>query len=188
MAVAFIALLVALGGTSYAATKLAKDSVGSRELKRNAVTRVDIKNGAVTGAKIANGSITGADLKMAALGQIPAAVKAANADNAGHAGSAGAVDKVTYRGVAASVGAAGLENPTDLSSTITTTASASAGCDPGQVVVGGGVKVDDPDSLATHDSYPDSARAWTATVGNDDPTAAHSFSVFAICVAAGTIG
>jgi hypothetical protein len=187
MAVAFIALLVALGGTSYAATKLAKDSVGSRELKRNAVTRVDIKNGAVTGAKIANGSITGADLKMAALGQIPAAVKAATADNAtnaGHAGSAGAVDKVTYRGVNAPVGAAGLEPD---GSTITTTASASAGCDPGQVVVGGGVKVDDPDSLATHDSYPDSARAWTATVGNDDP-APHTFTVFAICVTAGTIG
>jgi hypothetical protein len=187
MAVAFVALMVALGGSSYAATKLAANSVGSRELKRNAVNSVDIKSGAVTSAKIANGSITGADLKMAALGQVPLAARAASTGSADHAGSSGALDKVTYRGVPAAVGPAG-KDPTDPTSFITTTATASAGCDAGQVVVGGGVQVDDPSNLATHDSYPNNARAWTATVGNDDPDGAHSFSVYAICVPAGTVG
>ena len=36
---ATLALLVALGGTSYAAVELAKNSVGSKQLKANAVSR-----------------------------------------------------------------------------------------------------------------------------------------------------
>jgi hypothetical protein len=37
-AISLIALFVALGGTSYAATSLAKNSVGTKQLKNNAVT------------------------------------------------------------------------------------------------------------------------------------------------------
>jgi hypothetical protein len=36
--VAYLALLVALGGSAYAASSLAKNSVGSKQLKKNAVT------------------------------------------------------------------------------------------------------------------------------------------------------
>ena len=43
MAVAFIALLLATGGASYAAVKLPARSVGARELKPKAVTRAAIK-------------------------------------------------------------------------------------------------------------------------------------------------
>jgi hypothetical protein len=45
--VAFIALVVAMAGTGYAATKLPKNSVGSKQLKTNAVSSKKIKNGAV---------------------------------------------------------------------------------------------------------------------------------------------
>ena len=38
MVVALMALFVALGGTSYAALKLPKNSVGNRQLKTGAVT------------------------------------------------------------------------------------------------------------------------------------------------------
>jgi len=47
-AVAYVALFVALGGTSYAATQLPAGSVGTNQLR----------NGAVTGAKLANGAVT----------------------------------------------------------------------------------------------------------------------------------
>jgi hypothetical protein len=44
--ISLIALFVALGGTTYAATSLPKNSVGTKQLKKNAVTGVKIKNGA----------------------------------------------------------------------------------------------------------------------------------------------
>ena len=47
MAVAFVALLVALGGTSYAVVALPANSVGKKQLKKNAVTSVKVKNGAL---------------------------------------------------------------------------------------------------------------------------------------------
>jgi len=48
MVVACIALIVALGGTSYAALKLPRNSVGNRQLKPNAVTSAKVRNGALT--------------------------------------------------------------------------------------------------------------------------------------------
>lgn len=57
--VACIALFVALGGASYAALKLPKNSVGTKQLKKNAVTS----------AKVKNGSLLAQDFKP---GQIPA--------------------------------------------------------------------------------------------------------------------
>lgn len=45
--------LVLGGGAAFAATQLAKNSVGTKQLKRNAVTAAKIKNGAVTASKLA---------------------------------------------------------------------------------------------------------------------------------------
>ena len=61
--VAYLALMIALGGTSYAATQLPGNSVGAKQLKRNAVTAAKIKRGAVSTAKLsssARASLTGA--------------------------------------------------------------------------------------------------------------------------------
>jgi hypothetical protein len=69
MVVACIALIVALGGTSYAIQALPKSSVGSKQLKNNAVTSKKIKNGAVNANKVKNGSLLSADFKA---GQLPA--------------------------------------------------------------------------------------------------------------------
>jgi hypothetical protein len=57
-----IAVIVALGGTSYAAVQLGKSSVRSRNLAAGAVTSQKIKNGAVTSSKIANGAVTSSKL------------------------------------------------------------------------------------------------------------------------------
>lgn len=45
MVVACLALLVALGGTGYAATVLPRNSVGTAQLKNNAVTTAKVRNG-----------------------------------------------------------------------------------------------------------------------------------------------
>jgi hypothetical protein len=70
---AFIALMVALGGTTYAALKLPKNSVGSKQLKKNAVTGAKIKKNAVTGAKVKDQSLTGKDINLGQLGTVPTA-------------------------------------------------------------------------------------------------------------------
>jgi hypothetical protein len=51
-AIAYLALFVALGGTSYAAISIPRNSVGTRQLR----------NGAVTGRKLGKGSVTPATL------------------------------------------------------------------------------------------------------------------------------
>lgn len=74
LVVAVIALVAALGGTSYAAFSLPKNSVGSKQLKKNAVTTKKIKNGAVTSSKINPAGLT-----------VPDASHANSADSAGTA-------------------------------------------------------------------------------------------------------
>lgn len=55
---ATIAVFLALGGVSYAAFKLPKNSVGPRQIKRNAVTAAKIKQGAVSAGKLAPGAVS----------------------------------------------------------------------------------------------------------------------------------
>jgi hypothetical protein len=50
---ATIAVFIALGGVSYAAVKLPKNSVGSKQLRKNAVTGAKIKAGSVAGSDLA---------------------------------------------------------------------------------------------------------------------------------------
>lgn len=80
LVISLIALFVALGGTTYAATSLPKNSVGTKQLKNNAVTGVKIKAGAVTAAKINTSGLT-----------VPNATHATNADHATTATSVAAL-------------------------------------------------------------------------------------------------
>ena len=47
MTVALVALFVAMGGTGYAALKLPKNSVGSKQIKKNAVTSSKVRDGSL---------------------------------------------------------------------------------------------------------------------------------------------
>ena len=84
---------------------------------------------------------------------------------------------VTYKTAAATAPAGSAAN------------TATAACDSGQQVVGGGVKLDPPGIGLVNDSFPDSNNtAWTARVGNasNGSTARPlSFTVYAICTPAG---
>src|SRR5438270_870186 len=65
----FLALFVALGGVSYAAVTLPKNSVGSKQIKPGAVRTSDLGAGAVTSAKVKDGSLLSADFKAGQLVQ-----------------------------------------------------------------------------------------------------------------------
>jgi len=69
--IALLALFVALSGTAFAASTLAKNSVGTKQLKNNAVIS----------SKIKNNQVTGADVKESSLGKVPSAATADTATN-----------------------------------------------------------------------------------------------------------
>ena len=70
---ATVAVFIALGGAAYAAVKLPKNSVGSKQLKKNSVTAAKIKKNAVTTAKINKDAVTGAKVNESTLGTVPSA-------------------------------------------------------------------------------------------------------------------
>ena len=63
---ATLALVLALGGTAYAAS-LPKHSVGKQQLKHDAVTSKKIKNGKVRGVDLAPGAVGGGQLQDGAV-------------------------------------------------------------------------------------------------------------------------
>lgn len=91
MVVASLALLLALGGASFAAaTALAPHSVGTLQLKKFAVGTDQLKTNAVLGTKIKNGTLSKLDF---AAGQVPIGPQGPQGPQgpAGGQGPAGAV-------------------------------------------------------------------------------------------------
>jgi Collagen triple helix repeat (20 copies) len=88
---ACVALLVALGGTSYAAVTVARNSVGSAQLKAGAVTPAKLADENVTAAKVARGGLSLDDLAPGQLVDGPRGDRGPVGDRgvAGAAGSAG---------------------------------------------------------------------------------------------------
>ena len=167
---ATLALFIALGGGAYAAATLPANSVGAKQIKKSAVERAKIKNGAVDGSKVLDNSLGGADIKESTLAKVPGA---ATAD---HAVTAGALDKINYR----SASATALPN--------TDVAGATAVCDAGQHVIGGGVRVDNPAVAFVDDSYPEAnGAAWTAHIGTT-PGGGTNLTVIAICAPSTAVG
>ena len=70
-----VALMVALGGTSYAAVNLPSHSVGTAQLKNSAVTRTKLAKDSVRSANIADHSLLASDFMP---GQLPAGPQGAN--------------------------------------------------------------------------------------------------------------
>ena len=104
MAVAFVALLVALGGTAIAlpgsntvtSGDLVNGQVKTQDIRNSTVRGRDIRTGTVTGSDVANNGLTGTDVNEGSLGTVPRA-NAANAANvAGFAGFAGSAESLAY--------------------------------------------------------------------------------------------
>jgi len=120
MIVATIALVVAAAGGGYAASSIAKNSVGSSQLKSNAVTSAKIKSAAVTETKIKNSSVTSDKVADGSLlakdfksGQLPQGATGATGAT-GPQGATGATGATGPQGVAGPAGptasAASVEN------------------------------------------------------------------------------
>jgi len=129
MIVACVALLVALGGVSYAAGVLPKNSVGTAQLQKKSVSGAKLKKNAVTAAKVKNGSLLAADFKP---GQLPA----------GPQGSAGPQGQQGAKGDPGTAGAPGatkvVMRETSVSTANGQNGYATASCHPGEVATGGG--------------------------------------------------
>jgi hypothetical protein len=169
---ATVAVFVALGGTSYAAITLPKNSVGSNQLKRNAVTSTDVKDR----------SLGVRDLSLAARTFLK--------------GQRGPQGERGPQGLPGSTNAGG---PTTIVVNYRTNSdgrvgfgevtSATAVCAAGEKVLGGGVRVDTGTDLAVRESYPNlNNTAWTGRVGNDDLSGVGSYTVTAVCTPSTTTG
>ena len=102
------AVFIALGGASYAATQLPKNSVGTKQLKKNAVNS----------AKVKNGSLLAEDFKA---DQVPKGKEGPP----GPKGDPGATNVVTRYGPEVKLATGG-------------SSSSIASCNPGEPVTGGG--------------------------------------------------
>jgi hypothetical protein len=179
MLVAVTAMVVALGGTSYAVVKPSPRSVGAKELKRKAVSAAHIKANAITSRKVKDGSLKGRDIDEASLGAVPLATRATSVESSARAAMAGGIERVFYR-----VSTVAIPPPVVVGES--TQGIGTARCDPGQLVIGGGVKLEE--NMSVVDGYPDGAAAWTANANNDEVGQTHNFTVYAICVPATTPG
>jgi hypothetical protein len=165
MLVACIALVVTLGGVSYAAGVLPENSVGTAQLKKKAVTGAKLKRNAVTGAKVKNQTLTTADFRTDQLPTGPQGPQGPKGDK----GDRGAPGISGYERV---VGQGPVLNSGEH-------ATATAPCPAGKKVLGGGPQFDS--GLELNESYA-SETEWKVVMKNPGPGSA-SFSVVAYCAA-----
>jgi hypothetical protein len=179
--VACVALLAALGGVSYAAGVLPKDSVGTVQLKKKAVTGAKLGKSAVTGAKVKNGTLMAADFKA---GQLPAGPQGPKGDPGiqgpkgdpgvtGPKGDPGATKVTSRTATGPSVGSGGFS-------------TAVASCQAGETLVGGGAGYADTGQFAADPTVtwsgpaPGSASSWRVSYRNEAPPTMRAVA-YALC-------
>lgn len=173
--VSCIALSVALGGTSYAAVSLPKNSVGSKQLKANAVSTGKVKNGSLTKKDFKSGS-----LPAGAKGATGAAGPAGPAGQTGPAGATGPAGTPGTPGATGSTGAATVQ-------TLTATADLPDGmkasygvlCPAGQQAIGGGGRGDD---LSSQETEMTSSRPQISGTNTEPPVNGQGFTGWRITV------
>jgi hypothetical protein len=100
LVVSIVALVVALGGTSYAAVTLPTNSVGSAQIKRGGVKASDIAANAVRSATVKDHSLLGKDFKAGELPAGPQGPSGAKGANGANGAAAGFTDAVASRTLA----------------------------------------------------------------------------------------
>jgi hypothetical protein len=120
MVVACTALIVALGGTGYAASQLPPKSVGREQLRNGAVGNLQIRDGAVTKGKLHSSAVSSAaildrsvqakDLASSAIPAPTAVVHQASGDGIAP-GAVGAVSAQCDAGERATGGGGGFAGP-----------------------------------------------------------------------------
>jgi hypothetical protein len=91
---ATLALFIALGGTTYAATSLPHNSVGAAQIRSNAVGASEIRRNAVSGSEIRDGAIGTRDISASARSSLRGSRGLQGpAGPAGPTGAAGTADR-----------------------------------------------------------------------------------------------
>lgn len=170
LVVACLALLVALGGTSYAAVVIPRNSVGTLQLQRNAVKAAKINPNAVRTGHVLDGTLLAADFKV---GQLPSGPEGEKGEK-GDKGSKG--DKGDPGGLS---GYSVVEGA--FVSTTTSSQTASATCPAGKRPTGGGGLTQTPGAgVSVRNSFP-TGRTWLVVVDAKTPGSGWNYHAFAIC-------
>jgi Collagen triple helix repeat (20 copies) len=190
---ALLALFFAMGGTSYAAVALPRNSVGTAQIKARAVTLGKLNSRTLRSLKGAPGPQGGTGVTGAAGPQGPI----------GATGATGAKGTTGPTGATGTPGATGATGPTGTVGTITmrsssesvpngTAAEAATYCNSGEVAVGGGasIGVGVGSGVAGADletSRPDPATGtnptgWDAIIQNSSGSS-QTFAVYVECAA-----
>ena len=163
MAVAFAALMVALGGTSYAIAQLPANSVGTKQLTKNAVNAAKVKDRSLLAKDFKSGQ-----LPRGEQGPRGPAGAAGPAGPAGPAGAAGATH-VTVRVGAPDIGAS------------------VADCQAAERAVGGGGFTDDANAFlwdSTPNANSGTPTGWIAQAMIADGTGTDAnVTAYVICAA-----
>ncbi len=139
--VAYLALFVALGGTSYAAAQIERNSVTARHIKKNAVGAPEIKSNAVRSAEVGDGSLFAVDF---AAGQLPQGAQGPQGPQ-GEKGEKGEKGDRGETGPTGPPGTSGYEVVFEGTADDTTqTKTAVVDCPGAKKAVGGGYSVSDP--------------------------------------------
>ena len=162
--------LVVAGGSAFAATQLAKNSVGAKQLRKGAVTKAKIRKNAIVSSKVRNGSLRAADF---ASGQLPAGTPGATGPR-GPRGQSG------ERGIKGETGAAGISGYVQVDSFTAFDSNpvkfGTATCPQGTTIIGGGATINgDNDTIVLRSSIPnsgnvDGADAWLTSAYEGDAT------------------
>lgn len=175
MVVAIIGVVAATSGDAVGdgvkavASVVGKDQVTSRSVKNNSLLLADFK-------KSERAKLRGAKGRPGVAG--PAGPVGAKGEPGANAFGTVSRKSLPF-GVVVAGGTPAAPIPSYYSGTVE--------CGTGQVAVGGGVDVDS-DQLWVTRSYPTAAgTGWTASVGHNDTTRPHFFTVVVLC-AAGTVG
>jgi hypothetical protein len=154
-----LALVIALGGTSYAAVALPKNSVGNKQLKTSAVTS----------SKVEDRTLLSKDFKA---GQLPAGQR-------GLAGAPGRKGDAGAPGATGAPGVSGWERVHNATGVVNGNSSVDVeiSCPAGKRVLGGGAYAP---GLTLVSSFPGSDTSWIIGVRNATAGAA-GFHYYVIC-------
>jgi hypothetical protein len=181
-ALAVVALFVALSSTSIAAPlrDAATRLITGAQVKDGSLTGKDLRDGSVGSADVANGGLLALDFKK---GQLPA-------------GAPGVAGPKGDKGDAGSKGDKGDAGATNVSVKTATGPAAAAGvnsvatalCDAGQKVVGGGVAYSrvppgEPSTWASFPSGGSPETGWTVSLKNDGAGGSVSAVAYVVCAA-----
>lgn len=181
--VASLALFVALGGSGYAAVKVSKNSVGSKQIKNGQVKNADLAKNAVTSSKVKDGSLLSADFKP---GQLLAGATGATGPkgDTGPQGPQGADgSKLQAANIRTVVGPT-TTVPAATSGSDPGAADAFASCAAGETVIAGGFTRFDVKNAFAAISTPDpnSAGRWFVRIANYSTSTLVHVQATAICV------